>query len=180
MVLSYSDCIKTCGGVYSFRKALASGKLHKIEKGLYSDEAAVPELAVISEKYPNAVLTSYSAYYYLGHTETAPDKYYLATDKDAAKIRDPRVIQVFENSDILMMGAELSEIEGVKVFMYNTDRMLVELFRNKSKIPYAIYKELVFSYRRSLEKIDIRRIDEYLDLMPKKRAIGRAWRAEVL
>ena len=36
------------------------------EKGLYSDKRYVQELEIISKKYPNAIITLNSAFYYYG------------------------------------------------------------------------------------------------------------------
>ena len=60
-------------------------------KGLYSEDRYVPELEIIMKKYPNAILTLNSAFYYYGLTDTIPDHYYVATPKSNRKIEDVRV-----------------------------------------------------------------------------------------
>lgn len=59
-----------------------------------------------------------SAFYYLGLTDSIPDKYYLATDKVSAKIRDSRIVQVFENSGNLELGIRPREVEGTQQSEY--------------------------------------------------------------
>ena len=76
MIFTYNECIDKYNGLYQFRKALSEGKLRKIEKGYYSDAKYESELAVISHKYPKAILTLNSAFYYHGLTDTIPDYYY--------------------------------------------------------------------------------------------------------
>ena len=49
------------------------------------------ELEIIMKKYPNAILTLNSAFYYYGLTDTIPDHYYVATPKSNRKIEDVRV-----------------------------------------------------------------------------------------
>lgn len=51
----------------------------------------MPELEIIMKKYPNAILTLNSAFYYYGLTDTIPDRYYVATPKSNRKIEDVRV-----------------------------------------------------------------------------------------
>lgn len=51
----------------------------------------MPELEIIMKKYPNAILTLNSAFYYDGLTDTIPDHYYVATPKSNRKIEDVRV-----------------------------------------------------------------------------------------
>ena len=51
----------------------------------------MPELEIIMKKYPNAILTLNSAFYYYELTDTIPDHYYVATPKSNRKIEDVRV-----------------------------------------------------------------------------------------
>ena len=64
--------------------------------GLYSEDRYVPELEIIMKKYPNAILTLNSAFYYYGLTDTIPDHYYVATPKSNRKIEDVRVKLSFD------------------------------------------------------------------------------------
>jgi integrase len=61
-------------------------------------EAGGIVVTVIRKRYPKAVFTLNSAFYYQGLTGTIPSFYYLATGKDAAKITDKKVKQVFDNT----------------------------------------------------------------------------------
>ena len=56
----------------------------------------MPELEIIMKKYPNAILTLNSAFYYYGLTDTIPDHYYVATPKSNRKIEDVRVKLSFD------------------------------------------------------------------------------------
>lgn len=179
MIYKYTDCVRDCEGYYNVKKAIKAGELFQIEKGIYSDQPMETQLAVIATKYPKAVFTMNSAFYYHGLTDDIPDKYFLATGKDAAKIRDKRVSQVFENSKHLMLGAEAVSVEGVSVSMYSKERMLIELLRSKSKLPNDYYKEIIQNYRRLIEGLDIQAIEEYMDALPKKKMIEKALRTEV-
>ena len=40
------------------------------------------------------------------------------------------------------------------------ERMLVELIRYKSKLPYDYYKEIVLNYRRILPTLDVQEIQD--------------------
>lgn len=53
-------------------------------------------------KYPNAIFTLNSAFYYHGLNDVIPDLYFLTTSKEITKIRDKRVKQKFENSNALI------------------------------------------------------------------------------
>ena len=56
----------------------------------------MPELEIIMKKYPNAILTLNSAFYYYGLTDTIPDHDYVATPKSNRKIEDVRVKLSFD------------------------------------------------------------------------------------
>ena len=111
MILTYNDCKNKYGSQYNINKAIKNGELYQLEKGIYSDKSYEPELQIISTKYPNAVFTMNSAFYYHNLTDTIPEKYHLATSKSSAAISDKRVIQRYENSATLELGVIIKEIE---------------------------------------------------------------------
>ncbi|MCR5255616.1 MAG: hypothetical protein K6D96_06750 [Acetatifactor sp.] len=79
----------------------------------------VPALQIISMKYPKAVFAMDSAFYYHGLTDVIPEKYCIATDRDAAKICQKNIIQIFENKNLLNLGVEQMEREGCVINIYS-------------------------------------------------------------
>lgn len=179
MIFTYNDCLQKCGSKYNMNKMILSGEIFKQEKGIYSDVKYVPEYQIISAKYPKAVFSLESAFYYHGLTDVIPDKYYLTTGKSAAKIKDSRVVQIFENSDILHMGAEYIPYGDGKLFMYTKERMLVELLRRKNKLSFDYYKEIMGNYRSIIYELDIPAVQNMIMRMPKTRMIMEALELEV-
>lgn len=179
MLYTYEQCMEKHKTDYQIKKQITAGKLYKVETGIYSDEEYVPEIAVIRFKYPYGIISMNSAFYYHGLTDTIPTKYYLTTGKDSSKIRDKRVKQNFENSDYLGLGEEDAMVDGVSVRMYNKERMLVELVRSKNKLPFDYYKELISSYRKLVNKMDIQAIQEYAYLLPKTNMVTQTLELEV-
>ena len=121
-----------------------------------------------------------SAFYYLGLTDSIPDKYHLVTDKDASKISDQRVVQYFDNFKSLELGMIDYEVDGELIRMYGNERMLLELFRNKKRLPYDYYKEIIQNYRKRIEKMDIAFIQDMAQELPKSDFILDAFETEVL
>lgn len=179
MILTYDECIARYQSDYQIKKKIEAGELYKLEKGIYSTEQCVPELSVIFTKYPKAVLTMNSALYIHGLTDVIPDNYFLATDKDAAKIRDKRVKQCFEQSDYVYVGAEVKEYQGSEIKIYSKERLLIEVIRNKRKLPYDYYKEIILNYRKMIYDLDIESIQEYAMTFPKSKMITEILQAEV-
>lgn len=179
MLLTYEQCLNRYQSDYQIKKQLDAGLLFKIEKGIYSTEEYVPELAVITMKYPKAVLTLDSAFYLQGLTDVIPQQYFLSTNKDAAKITDKRVKQCFEQVDYLYVGVEETSYQGSPVKVYSKERLLIEVIRNKRKLPYDYYKEIIGNYRKMIHKLDIETIQEYAESFPKNKMITEALEAEV-
>lgn len=75
MLYSYKECKEKYHTDYSIHKAISSGELVKISRGVYSDGKPEKEFEIIGKTYPYAVFTMNSAFYYLGLTDTIPKKW---------------------------------------------------------------------------------------------------------
>ena len=179
MLLSYKECIQLYGNKYQLNKKLQQGKIYKLEKDLYSDQKYEPEYKIISKKYPSAIFTLNSAFYYHQLTDVIPEKYYLATNCDASKITDSRVVQIFENSGNLELGAEYIDYGGTSIYIYNKERMLVELLRNQNKLPFDYYKEILKNYRNILWELDVQLIQDMALSLPKSQMVLKNLQIEV-
>ena len=180
MLYTYGECKLKFGSDYQIRKAITDGKFYRKEKGVYSDEKYVAELEIISLKYPKAIFTLNSAFYYHGMTDVIPDYYYLQTIRGAAKIKDIRVKQIFENSSEVELGRIEMLYNGTRISIYNKERMLIELIRSKNKLPFDYYKEIISSYRYKIDTLDIQEVQEYAYILPKTNMIMETLQLEVL
>ena len=122
MLLSYQECMNIYRTDYQLDKQLESGKLYKIEKGIYSDQKNVSEIDIISLKYPRAVFTLNSAFYFHSFTDVIPDKYMPATDRDSAKIKDQRITQIFCPKSSLEIGKVSMNYANSEINIYNKER----------------------------------------------------------
>ena len=179
MLYSYKECKQRYLTDYALRKALLSGELIKVSRGVYSDNGKEHDLSVIGKTYPYAVFTMNSAFYYHGLTDTIPRKYYLITDKDSTKIQDSRIIQYYDNSSSLDLGTEQKEYNGSIIRIFNRERMLVELIRHRKKLPFDYYKEIIANYRKLLYQLDIQAVEEYAEKLPKTKLVMETLRMEV-
>ena len=132
------------------------------------------------KKYPKAVLTGEYAFYIHGMTNLIPDLYDLATPSKAAKLKDNRIRQIYVRDDIFPLGIEEKEVNGITVRIYDKERMLIELLRNKNSMPYDLYKEILVNYREELNRLQIWRIQEYAICFPKSKMISKALDVEVM
>ena len=180
MVMTRAECLKQYGSDYFIRQKIGSGELHRVGKGVFSEEEYVPEIVIIAHKYPKAIVTMLSAFYHYGLTDTIPEKIDLATDRDASKIANSNVRQFFMPKDFFLVGATSAEERGYSFRIYDRERMLIELLRYKSKLPFDLYKEVLLNYRKIMRQLDIQKIQDYALVAPKSTMIMNALQMEVL
>ncbi len=179
MIYSYTECLENWKSDYQIKKLIVSQKLFQIEKGIYADTPDVSTLAVLSVKYPKAIFTMDSAFYYHGLTDVIPEKYHIATDKHSIYLSDDRVRQYYIQSDILNAGVITMTRRDADFRIYDRERMLIELLRYKNKLPFDYYKEILRNYRDQIYELDIERIQEYASVFPKSKMIRESLEAEV-
>jgi len=174
------ELLKEYKNDYQIKKAVEEGKLFLIAKGLYSDVEKGNPIEIITKKYPRAIFSSDYAYYIYNLTDVIPRKYYLTTDRDANKIKDENITQIYSTSELLNIGEATIEYEGVVINIYDKERMLIELFRNSKSMPLDYYKEIVNSYRKIVNKLDFSKIANYLNLFNDKGFLYDKIQKEVL
>ena len=179
-MLTRKEALKKYGSDYQIKKRIQDGTLKKLAKGLYSEGEDIPEFAVISVKYPNAVLTMESAFYFHGLTDVIPDEYDLATGRDSSKISDNKVRQYFVPEYFLEIGVEEVDKDGFIIRVYSMERMLVELLRFQSKLPFDYYKEILLNFRKRLPTMNIQKIQDYALLAPNSNKVCERLQLEVL
>ncbi len=180
MLRTYTDSLHKYGNQYRLNKAVTDGNIVKIEAGIYSDSENVQEIAVIAAKFPNAILTGDYAFYYHGLTDVVPEKYTLATREKSYKLQDSRIHQTYVRDDLFEFGAETFIVDGCSVRIYDKERMLIELLRQKHALPYDYYKEILLNYRGIIGQLQLWRIQEYANIFPKSKMIRKALDEEVL
>lgn len=181
MVLyGYDDMLARYGSAYQIGRAVDSGLLFKITRGIYSDERHPDPSAVVCARYPQAVLTMDSAFYLHGLTDVVPELLHVATPRNSTRIRDSHVRQYF--MDIRLMGAGVEETlrGGSPVRAFTRERMLVELLRNAGTLPLDYYKELIGSYRRIAGELDMREVEDCMALYARADGLFNMMQREVL
>ena len=164
---------------YQIKKAIADGKIFKIEKGIYSHSKIVHPLAIVTKKYPHTIFTLDSAFYFHGLTDVIPGKMYLASKRNTTKIADNSITQVFVTEQFFDIGKTQIDYEGVVINIYNKERMLIELVRNKKGMGYDYYKEIINSYRKRSGELDTRCIEDYSRVFDSEDYILRIIQEEV-
>lgn len=179
MLYSYDELIKKYGTRYNIQKALKTNELYKLEHGIYSDKKIVDPLLLYSKKYPYAVITMDSAFYYYELTDVIPNKVYLATPSKYRTIKNDKIVQIFTNKNILDVGKTIVKINNQDVYMYDKERLLVELIRKRKQMPFDYYKEIIANYRDIIDDLDMQKIENYLSLFKNDLNLSEALQREV-
>ena len=96
MLYNYREAIEIYGTDYKLKKAIAGGKIYRIERGIYSDKKDnFTKYELVLKKYPAAFLVKNSALYHIGFLEVEPDVIHLGTARNALRIRDKGIKQHF-------------------------------------------------------------------------------------
>lgn len=161
MILTYKECIEKYGNDYLLKKELESENLYLKEKGIYSSEKTCSELEVITTKYARTIFTGESAFYYHSLTDVIPDYYHLASNRTDTRIKDERVRQSFVRADLFDIGITQMQRNNITIAIYDQERMLLELMRFRNNLSFDYYKEIILSYRKKVEYMDIARLEEY-------------------
>ena len=90
---NYRTCQERFGSPYKIGRALSDGRLHKMDKGVYSDSGRETELEVLQFKYPDSVVTLGTAYYFYDMTDVVPEEYDFVTARSDGRIKDDRIRQ---------------------------------------------------------------------------------------
>lgn len=162
MILLYKDLIQQYKSDYKIKKLIEEGKIFKIEKGIYSDNNNINYLEILTKKYPNAIFTMESAFYYHNLTDVIPDKEYLALRRDSTKINDDRIKVVYYQDNLFEIGRSTLKVNNINIPIYDKERMLIELIRNRKNLGFDYYKEIINNYREIRETLSTTKIAEYI------------------
>ena len=69
--------------------------------------------------------------------------------------------------------------QGVTINIFDPERMLIELIRNKTSLPFDYYKEIIENYRRRTDSLDIEKLQDYITMFPKQNHIFDSIQLEV-
>lgn len=164
MIKTTAELLQTYHSHYRISRLVENGTLEKIGHGLYSDVDSGPfEIEAICARYPNAVLTMESAFAFHHLSDYVPDQYAFVTPLNAHRMQAGKVKQSFMANGIISIGIIEAQTKGGIIRVYDKERMLIELFRLKSKFPPDYLREVVNAYRdlAKQEAIDFRKLQAY-------------------
>jgi hypothetical protein len=74
----------------------------------------------------------------------------------------------------------VKKYSGDEIKVFSKERLLIELVRNKNKLPFDYYTEIIFSYCRLVHQLDFMLIDKYAEKLPRTKTVVKTIQMEVL
>lgn len=149
MIRTWNEIVEIEGGINNARKSIKEGKYQKVSHGVYVDDnVLISELEQLFVRYPRATLTLQSAFEYYDLSDYVPDKYYLVTPYNAHTIKDDKVSQSYMSEEMIEIGRVKVQTKYGYIYIFDLERMLIELFRLKNKLSREYFLEVVASYRK--------------------------------
>lgn len=179
MIYNHKEIKEKYKSDYKINKAIENKEIYKIEKNIYSDTKKTNYLEIISKKYTNAIFTMDSAFYFHNLTDVIPNKITLATKRNALRIKNDKITQVFISERLFEIGKTQMIVEEATINIYDKERMLIELIRNKNQIPFDYYKEIISNYRKRINDLNISKIEDYIEVFPYEEHIYDVLQREV-
>ena len=166
MIITYQDGLRKYKSSFYFQKALRNGEIERIERGLYISKKNkdYTNFEYIVSKFPNMVFTMESAFFYYGMLKDEPKFYHLASRRTSVRLKTLEVknaIQYYQLDKLFKIGITLMKVNGIIINIYDKERLLIELVRNKKKISEDLYKKIIQKYKESNNIIDEKRLIKY-------------------
>lgn len=180
MIITHEAAVAEFGSPYRINKEIEAGRLFRVARGFYSDRRHADPYALCAMRYPAAIVTMDSAFYLHSLTDRVPDRVHLVTTRGATRIADAGVAQHFSENRLLDPGKTTIERDGAKIRVYSRERMLVELMRASASMAPDYYAEIIGSYRRIADELDLYAVEEYMDMFERNGYMADILQREVL
>lgn len=173
MIYLYKDLTKKGFSDYQIKKFVSNKQLYIIKKGVYSTEPKFNYLEYIAHKHPNAVINLTTACHCYGLLKKDSKPYYIATKQKDRKIKDENIKQIFMTTSLYEIGISKITYQGFNILIYDLERLLIEVARNKVNLSYDEYHEIMNSYHRISRLLSKSKLEDYILHFKDKRIVER-------
>lgn len=173
MIYLYTDLTKKGFSDYQIKKKVVNQELYMIKKGIYSTTPDFNYLELIAHKHPNAVISLTTACHCYGLLKKDEKPYYIATKQKDRKIEDENIKQIFMTDSLYEIGISKITYQGFNILIYDLERLLIEVVRNKVNLSYEDYHEIISSYKKISKLLNKNKLNDYIIKFKDKRIIER-------
>ncbi|MBC7083444.1 MAG: type IV toxin-antitoxin system AbiEi family antitoxin domain-containing protein [Firmicutes bacterium] len=143
-----------------------AGSIARIKRGVYEwvEDGRMDDIEIISRLLPDAILCMESALYHYQYIDRTPDRWHIAVDKRInrrkVKLEYPPIKVHFIEPHCLRIGVTWSEVNGVRVCVYDRERTICDVIRHAAKLDVETVNKAIQAYVRDGRK-NITRLMEY-------------------
>ena len=158
---------------YQIQSLVKKKALYFVDKGIYSTTKEIDYLEVISKKHPNGVFTLETACYIYGLINKNAEPYVIATKQKDRKIKDEKIKQIFMKDNLYQIGINQVKFRNINIRVYDLERVLIDVVRNKKNMDFDTYSEKIQAYKRISKLLNKRKLELYLPNFKDKKIITR-------
>lgn len=173
MIYMYTDLTKSGLSDYQIKKMISDNKLYLIRKGIYSDKLDYSYFELIAKKHPNAVFTLETAAYCYGLIKKNDIHYVIATKQKDRKIHDDNIKQIFMTDSLYKTGISKITYQGYNILIYDLERLLIDIVRNKVNMDYDVYHEIINNYKKISKLLSKNKLNEYVKNFKDEKIVDR-------
>lgn len=164
MIFLYKNLVEKGYSDYQIKKQVQEKKLYMIKKGVYSTTKNYDYLEFICKKHPNAIITLQTACECYGILKNNQDIYYIATKQKDRKIKNDKLKQIFMTDSLYQIGAHQVKYKNYYIRIYDLERLLIEIVRNKINLDYDIYHKMINGYKKIFKLLNKDKLNHYITL----------------
>ena len=129
------------------------GYIERKEKGVYVKKGKnVNDFFLIQQRYKTGVFSHNTALYFYHLTDRTPLKYDL-TFKNNIRVNDEMVAPHYIKEDKYEIGlAEMSLPDGTTIKLYDMERTIIDILRDRNKIDMQIFNTAMNEYVKRKDK----------------------------
>lgn len=158
------------------QRMLDEGLIEKIKRGYYHwIEDYGSEIVIINSLFPDAVLCMETALFYYKYSDRNPTEWNITIDKNTSrqrtKIDYPFVKAYRVEPELVTLGETEGDIDFHKVRIYDRDRTICDVLRNRNKMDKEIFNKAIQSYVKDLKK-NIPNLMKYAKALKVKKKVN--------
>ena len=180
MIFNHKELLEKYQSDNVIKKLLKEEVIFKIDKSLYSTVKVYDNLEYVLKKYKNFIFTMDTALYIYGLHNFKLEKYSVATKAKAKVIKNDFIKQYFISNDLYDLGVNNIEYNGYKIKIYDKERLLLEIIKNKNNFDDNSYKSIIKQFKNNITSLSISKIYEYISYYKKSNSLLKEFEKEFI
>ena len=161
VIITYKELTLNGNSDSKIKEKIKNKELYKIEKGIYSTIKNYSKIEYFTKKYPNTIYTLDTALSIYGFIDNL-EPYQVATPHKSRIIKQNDIKQYFITDTLYELGKVKYNYQGVEINIYDLEKLLIEVIKNKQNFVPKTYFEIIKQYQKNIQNININKIYEYL------------------